>query len=483
MVFYRKYRPSTIDELDSKEVREKLSLVLSKDDVHALLFTGPKGLGKTSAARIVAKIINCEKIDRKTKHEKRNTKLEPCNKCDQCTSITNGSNIDVLEIDGASNRGIDEIRDLREKLKLSPARSRKKVYIIDEVHMLTSEAFNALLKTLEEPPGHVVFILCTTEPHKVPATIASRCFHIPFKRATDEELVRAFSRISKKEKIKIDKDALFEIAKFSDGSFRDGVKVLEELAISAHGRKITKEFTQKSYQTFGINKTIDEMIDSLITKDIKRGVTLVGNLVENGSDLKYFLEALIERFHNILLEKVGVLKVSSRFADKLEMDELKELIEKLSQTSGKMKFSVLPQLPLEIAIIEWGIGPDDTEIVEKQGSGSGVAGPAARHLVGAHSPTGGLRATKASGSRHPLSDKDENILLNLIDRVKTENHSVAGFLRGCSVKDLKNSKLILEAKFKFHKEKLEEEKASKIIEKALKEITDKNLSVSFVLKS
>src|SRR3989344_1947762 len=169
MVFYRKYRPQTIEELDSRQVRDKLTSVLSKDSgFHALLFTGPKGLGKTSAARIVAKAVNCEKINDYSKGKKLKGTLEPCNKCSACTSITNGTNMDVLEIDGASNRGIDEIRDLREKIKLSPAYALKKVYIIDEVHMLTTEAFNALLKTLEEPPNHVIFILCTTEPHKVP---------------------------------------------------------------------------------------------------------------------------------------------------------------------------------------------------------------------------------------------------------------------------------------------------------------------------
>jgi DNA polymerase-3 subunit gamma/tau len=176
MVFYRKYRPQKIEELDSASVRENLYSIFSKGNYpHAFLFTGPKGLGKTSAARIVAKIVNCEK--------KAKGKIEPCNKCDQCQSIASGSNLDVLEIDGASNRGIDEIRDLREKIKLAPFKASKKVYIIDEVHMLTTEAFNALLKTLEEPPAHVLFILCTTEQHKVPATIASRCFRINFTRA------------------------------------------------------------------------------------------------------------------------------------------------------------------------------------------------------------------------------------------------------------------------------------------------------------
>src|ERR1035437_6549591 len=233
MVFYRKYRPQKIEDLDNESVRKTLYSIFSKGDFsHAFLFTGPKGLGKTSTARIVAKVINCEKHIG-LKGQRSEKEIEPCNKCEQCLSISNGNNLDVLEIDGASNRGIDEIRDLKEKINLAPFKASKKIYIIDEVHMLTTEAFNALLKTLEEPPSHAVFILCTTEQHKVPATIASRCSKINFTRATEEEFVRSLQRVVKAEELKADKEALLEIAKLSDGSFRDGVKLLEEVAIFA----------------------------------------------------------------------------------------------------------------------------------------------------------------------------------------------------------------------------------------------------------
>src|SRR3989338_9371100 len=219
MAFYRTYRPQTIAQLDSEYIREILySFFSTKKTPQSVLLTGPKGLGKTSAARIIAKVVNCtgRRKDAKT--------IDPCNKCSECVSISSGSYLDVLEIDGASNRGIDEIRDLREKVKLSPASAQKKVYIIDEVHMLTTEAFNALLKTLEEPPDHAIFMLCTTEPQKVPSTIISRCFHIAFHPATESELIRSFGRIVKGEKIDIDKEALKVIAKLSEGGFRDGTK-------------------------------------------------------------------------------------------------------------------------------------------------------------------------------------------------------------------------------------------------------------------
>ncbi|MEK7186261.1 MAG: DNA polymerase III subunit gamma/tau [Patescibacteria group bacterium] len=509
MVFYRKYRPQKIDELDSKEVRDKLSSVLSKDDVHALLFTGPKGLGKTSTARIIAKVLNCEerqltinnsqltKKEKNSKLSKVNSKvldLEPCNKCDQCISITNGSNIDVLEIDGASNRGIDEIRDLREKIKLSPASARKKVYIIDEVHMLTTEAFNALLKTLEEPPSHVVFILCTTEPHKVPATISSRCFQIFFKRATDEELVRSFSRIIESEKIKADKEALLDIAKFSDGSFRDGVKVLEELAVASNGKEITRDFVAKIYQTTGINKNTDELIDCFIKKDAKKGIGLIKELTESGIDFKYFSDNLLSRFHEILLEKVGVRKGDSKIAEKIDLGELKDLIELLSLSSGKIKYSVLPQLPIELALVEWAVknSGDDSSVlpyVENDARYevfSNVRGPvrsfppiSARSDFSSKSE---LRAVGSPSSSATPSDKSVDLFTQLIDKVKSKNQSIAGCLRGCSVQEMKNGELIIETKFKFHKEKLEENDAKKLIEDALVEITGKDTVISFVLK-
>jgi len=250
MTFYLKYRPQKLDDLDILSVRNTLVNILKSGTIpHAYLFAGPKGTGKTSAARILAKAINCE------------SKNPPCNKCDQCVSITNGTNIDVIEMDAASNRGIDDIRALRDIIKLAPAKAKSKIYIIDEAHMLTIEASNALLKTLEEPPSHVYFILATTNPEKLIETIKSRTTLIQFTKATTEETKRSLKRIIKKEKfitksvMLIKNEELDQIIKLSEGSFRDAVKLLELYAKDSGFLKNVGSFN------------VDELIKSLFEKN------------------------------------------------------------------------------------------------------------------------------------------------------------------------------------------------------------------------
>jgi DNA polymerase-3 subunit gamma/tau len=222
MTLYLKYRPQTIDELDLESVRKRLkSLLFNNTDIpHAFLFAGPKGTGKTSAARILAKVINCENNKKRS---------EPCNKCSQCISISKGTNIDVVELDAASNRGIDDIRSLKESVALSPNSAKKKIYIIDEAHMLTLEAANAFLKTLEEPPPHVIFILATTDPQRLPQTILSRLTTIQFHKANAKEIARQLDRVINGEKLKIENGVIDLIISHSDGSFRDAVKLLESM--------------------------------------------------------------------------------------------------------------------------------------------------------------------------------------------------------------------------------------------------------------
>lgn len=463
MVFYLKYRPKKISELDSQNLVEKLTSVLKgkiPDSIpHAFLFTGPKGLGKTSTARIIAKAINCT--------NRKDNKIEPCNKCDSCKSINNGSNLDVLEIDAASNRGIDEIRDLREKIRLSPVSSKKKIYIIDEVHMLTTEAFNALLKTLEEPPSHAYFILCTTEPQKVPPTIVSRCFHIKFTKATDEDLIHSFNRIVKGEGLKADKETLLEIAKLSDGSFRDGAKILEELSLVS--KTLNKDLIEKKYKTKTINNNVNDLIESFKNRDAKKGIQIVSILSKEGVDFKLFVEELINKLHEDLL-----LKINSD-GEGLSLKETKNLIEMLVKVHASIKYAVLPQLPLELTIVEWATSTSNED-------GANAASQSLGSKSSGVSSSSDQKIEQVVQTKKPSATTSENdkILKDLIERLKSENFSIAGVLRGCRVEKFDEKELILSTNYKFHKEKLNDPKIKILIETIISKITNSSVKFSVV---
>lgn len=327
MTFYLKYRPQTIEELDIVSVRDSLkSIVKSGEIPHALLFSGPKGTGKTSTARILSKIINCE--SRLT--------TKPCNKCENCLSITNGSNIDVIEMDAASNRGIDDIRALRDVVKLSPSKSKAKIYIIDEAHMLTTEASNALLKTLEEPPSHVYFVLATTNPEKLIETIRSRTVTINFTKATSEETKRSLMRIIKSEKIKINEGELTKIARLSKGSFRDAVKLLEQ-----HTKDDNFLNNQKTFDT-------DNFIELLKTKNALGLIDEVEKASKNGLSIETITESILGELQKELIkvvinkEQLGITK-----------DELIYLIELMLEAQEFNNVTPIEDLPLQIAIIKW----------------------------------------------------------------------------------------------------------------------------------
>lgn len=343
MVLYRKYRPQTLEELDSDEVRKRLTQIFSSPYIpHAFLFTGTRGTGKTSAARIIAKILNCEK--------RKDRQTEPCNKCESCLSITAGKHLDIIEIDAASNRGIEEIRDLREKIKLAPVMGKYKVYIIDEVHMLTNEAFNALLKTLEEPPAHAYFILATTEADRIPETILSRCVKINFHKASISETVHCLRRVIKGEGLNFSDDILSQIASSSDGSFRDGTKLLEQ--IISENAKTPEEIAKLLGRDF-VN--CEKLVRLLSRRDPDKTLSLLLDLSKQAVNARFLVEDMLELFHKILIARYGLEteNVDKNLLDLFKEKEILTLIKLFSRVYLELKNASNPYLPIEVAVVEW----------------------------------------------------------------------------------------------------------------------------------
>jgi DNA polymerase-3 subunit gamma/tau len=492
--FTSKYRPQKIEELDLIAIREGLGKVLKSGKIpHAFLFAGPRGTGKTSAARIIAKAVNClEKVKKKD--------FEPCNQCDQCLSITAGTNIDVLEIDAASNRGIDDIRDLREKIKLAPARAQYKVYIIDEVHMLTTEAFNALLKTLEEPPEHAIFILCTTAPEKLPETIISRCLRFNFKRPTIKEITEKLEKIAEEEKLKVEKQALIEIARGVDGSFRDANKVLEQASFES--KEINLETVREVLgQAVGFEPK--KLIGLLANREIKAAVEEISRLTEAGANLRFYLEQFLDELRALLLRSYGV-EIDGQETEEIDLsnEEIKELIHLFSRAVIELKEAVIPQLPIELAVIEWGeeggaeVGQFSTRLQTRpprQMAGEPALGESAR-------PSG------STPSHSGLSQTDEDLVGNLpsprlkegknkkftleeiqgrwqevLTCVRPQNHSVEALLRATRPKAITGGILTIEVFYKFHKDRLEQEKCRRIVEEAASNVFQSLVKIKFLL--
>lgn len=474
MAYYLTYRSKTLNELDLEAVRESLiEMVKSGDIPHALLFSGPKGTGKTSAARILAKVINCEKAKRKS--------YEPCNKCEQCKSIESGGNIDVIELDAASNRGIDDIRSLRDAVKLSPAKARKKIYVIDEAHMLTTEASNALLKTLEEPPEHVVFIMATTNPEKLIATIRSRVTEIKFKKAIPEEILRSLGRVVKGENLKIEKDALEVIAQSAGGSFRDAHKLLEQLSKAA--KKITRKLVLEKLETASLDD-LENILKYFVTKDKEKLLEYIENISKNGADIKMFLEMILGELRKALLVKHGVIE--GKDID-IKSSELIQLIEILDEAYVKTSTTAIEQLPLEIAIVEWsekpplkgmgGSNKTQKDIGEKeekdQKSDLKTNGNFQESTNGQVSRSANTGINGEVGMDCISSEMWKEVLL----LIKPKNTSTEALLRAAKPIGLNGDILTVGVFYNFHKERLEEHFHRTILEEALCKVTGKNIRI------
>ena len=354
LVLARKWRPQRFEDVVGQEhiTRTIQNSITSGRIGHAFLFIGSRGIGKTTTARVLAKALNCEKAKGPTP--------DPCGTCDNCKTIAAGTNIDVLEIDGASNNGVDDVRQIRENIRLVPSRSRYKIYVIDEVHQLSASAFNALLKTLEEPPEHAVFILATTEAHKLPATIVSRCQRYDFRRVGVDRLIALLRQILDEEKIACSGEALYAIARAADGGIRDAESILEQL-ISYCGKTI--EF-KDVFDVLGLVdwKQIERLCAALLDKDVAGLLRVVEDIVASGKDLSQFVQDILQYFRNLLVCKTADPKellalpddeiaAMQRMAERFSLTNLIRLVEQFAELAKDFDSQLAQRIALESLLI------------------------------------------------------------------------------------------------------------------------------------
>ena len=525
-ILAQKYRPQVFDDVIGQEAATKtlVNSITAGRIANAYIFCGPRGIGKTSVARILAKTLNCEKPKGS----------EPCNKCDSCKEISLGSNIDVLEIDGASNRGIDEIRALRENVKFSPSKGKFKIYIIDEVHMLTQEAFNALLKTLEEPPAHVKFIFATTEPHKVLPTIMSRCQRFDFKKISPRLIYERVKLVAKKEKITLEENASLLIARSSDGSLRDGLVILDQM-VSFSGSNIKASEVTELLGMVERDKVM-ELAESVIIKDPQKVTKTVDEFISGGKDPSFINSSLMQHFRDLMVLKTSGSPTSDMaFSDeelgklndqagKLSLDEVLYILQSLSNCTITMKGTTFARAPLEIALIRLTKRADVLaipELIKKLeevdfgcGEASGVTSesPERKELqeekplpkeeapvqmtskksfkteekkteflsdpeTDSNGTNGGSDA--ANGQIEQPKQKWKAIL----NYVRNKKMSVFTFLNAASPSSVTENKIIISfsKEHSFNKDALEAEQNKKIIQEAVDKVMGRSMRVAFVL--
>ncbi len=514
---YRKWRPQTFDEVVGQEhvVRTLRNALLSGRVHHAYLFAGPRGTGKTTTARLLAKAVNCLEPESANR---------PCNRCAICKAINEGRLMDLIEIDAASNTSVEDVRELRERVGYRPSEARYKVYIIDEVHMLSTAAFNALLKTLEEPPPHVIFVLATTEPHRVPATVLSRCQRLDFRRVPLTDIVARLQRLTQQERIQADEDALRLIARYATGSMRDAESLLDQLAAYTD-RVVTVEAVRAALGA-GDEETVVALTDALAARDVGRGLAIIGEATDWGTDPRQFARQMTDHLRTLLLVRLGatvplqipdslrptVQAQAARFTPR----QLSRAVRLFGQAAADARTAWQPQLPLELAFLEAALSEDSNEAgqgphrEEKTPRGEPTVSrptatppPAARPTPppAATRPASPVTRPTASPARPSPTATPEpsvreepppeegGVSLEEVERqwndllrlLRPINHSLEALMRSGKPVKVEGGSLLIGFAYPFHRDKVDEETNRRAVEDALEKLLGQPVRVRCVL--
>lgn len=483
---YRTYRPQTFTEtLGQNYIKIILEHQIATGHLaHAFMFCGPRAVGKTTLARVMAKAVNC--LNRK------DGESEPCGVCDACVEISAGRSLDVVEIDAASHTGVDNVREhVIASARIAPSRLKKKVFIIDEVHMLSSAAFNALLKTLEEPPANVIFILCTTEIHKVPLTIISRCQRFDFKRIGLNDVVKKLQYIINKEGIVADKKILEAVARHADGHMRDAESLLGQL-VNISGKEITQEDAGLVIPRSDLSEVM-RLIGLIADKNGSDAIRSVNKLIDEGIDLRVFVADMIETLRKMMLIKINpslleFLSLEMGESLELELNNVKEkltieqivfLIEQLIKAGNEIKHSFIAQMPLELVIAKVSMANAQT-VVQAMNTLQ------TKNVQPGETASQNLKPAMAQSAGLPVGGKIEFSTIierwnEFLVRAKKYNHSLSFILKACQPRSINGTELCVAFKYKFHKDRVTDATVKSLIDKALTETYGMNIAMEAII--
>lgn len=481
---YRKWRPKRWEEVIGQEhiVQTLRNAVANERFAHAFLFSGPRGTGKTTTARLLAKAVNCLSDD---------PAARPCEQCENCVAINNNRFIDLIEIDAASNTGVDDVRELRDKINFAPSQGRYKVYIIDEVHMLSTAAFNALLKTLEEPPPHAIFILATTEVQKIPATVLSRCQRHEFRRIPLVDIVAQLEKITLQEGWEYEKTALQVIARQATGSLRDAISLLDQLASS--GKGITVEWVSQLLG-IGSDQAVMELIDSLIAGNTTQGLEIIHQVLDRGTDSRVFARQIVDYLRNVLLTKMGnASEVDAPLDNRAKMaqhamafsvDQILVVIRCFNQAINESRNTWIPALPLEMAFLDANLALINP--VTSAESSPAQSPQPNRSIKDADQPTKKPAIeTQQEESSSPANEitieQVRNRWREIRAQVRQQNPNIEALLNSCKPVDIKNGKLYLGFNGEFAKEKMERPEILAMVSKISSQILGKPVQIYCLL--